>query len=147
MSSGFFSGKVIGSQYQPTKYEYKPVLNGGLYTGEPFQKDAPWGNYPAKPETGYLINQNLKSANPPPLATYHYPSANHRPGNNTPELPGIIECHGFYMINDDRKFSDDCITYCPADFSSQLQCNGEKPEKTINTPYCAGFSRKLQCNK
>jgi len=107
-------GKFQGYSYIPLTYEYKPKLNGGLYTGEPFLKDAPWGNFPIKPETGQYINQNLTSANPPPLAQYHYPSAEHRPGNNEPELPGIVKCpnYGFYAIEDERVFSKDCLTYC-----------------------------------
>jgi hypothetical protein len=108
------SSKLSAAPYIPIDYQYTPKLNGGLYVGEPFKKDAPWGNFPIKPETGSLINKNLKSANPPPLAQYHYPGAEHRPGNNTPELPGIVQCgdYGFYAINDDRVFSKDCLTYC-----------------------------------
>jgi hypothetical protein len=115
--------KLQGSQYIPLTYEYKPKVNGGLYTGEEFEKNAPWGNFPVKPETGAYINKNLLSANPPPLAQYHYPSAEHRPGNNTPELPGIVECpnYGFYAINDDRVFSKDCLTYC-ALFPKNTEC-------------------------
>lgn len=105
MSSGTYTGKLLGAPFRPVLYEYRPKLNGGLYTGEPFTKNAPWGNVPFKPETGSLLQEALPSANPPPLATFHYPSANHRPGNNTPDLPGIVECHGFYMINDTRTFS------------------------------------------
>jgi hypothetical protein len=106
--------KLSGAPYVPMVYEYKPKVNGGLYTGEPFIKDAPWGNVPSKPETGYMMQVNLKSANPPPLAQYHYPGAEQRPGNNTPELPGIVQCgeYGFYAINDDRPFSKDCLSYC-----------------------------------
>jgi hypothetical protein len=107
-------GKFQGYSYVPLTYKYQPKVNGGLYTGEAFEKDAPWGNFPVKPETGSYINKNLVSANPPPLAQYHYPSAEHRPGNNTPELPGIVKCnnYGFYAIEDDRVFSKDCLTYC-----------------------------------
>lgn len=109
--------------YIPLTYEYKPKLNGGLYTGEAFAQNAPWGNVPMMPETGSYINQLLKTANPPPLAQYHYPGAEQRPGNNTPQLPGIVQCanYGFYAIEDDRIFSDDCLTYCALN-PKQPQC-------------------------
>ena len=64
------------------------ALNGGLYTGEPFQKDAPWRNFPAVPDAGYLTHVNLRSAQPPPGATTQF-SAGLRPGNNEPRLPGV----------------------------------------------------------
>ena len=32
-------------------------VNGGLYTGEPFQGD--WGNRPFFPDQGYIANANL----------------------------------------------------------------------------------------
>ena len=107
-------GKLQGSVYIPLTYNYQPKLNGGLYTGTPFEKSAPWGNFPVKPETGTYINKNLLSANPPPLAKYHYPGAEQRPGNNTPDLPGVVKCgeYGFYAIEDDRIFSKDCLSYC-----------------------------------
>lgn len=117
-------GRLLqASPYVRLDYEYMPKLNGGLYTGEPFQKGAPWANVPMKPETGHYMNTLLKSANPPPLAQFHYPGADQRPGNNTPELPGIIQCanYGFYAIDDDRVFSKDCLTYC-ALAPQQPQC-------------------------
>jgi hypothetical protein len=64
-----------------------PSLNGGRYTGQPFQKDAPWGNFPALPDAGYLNTVALRSADPPPGAQYHIPGGGLRPGNNTPVLP------------------------------------------------------------
>lgn len=121
MSSGMYNGKIQGAPFRPFTYDYKPKLNGGLYTGEAFQQNAPWANIPFKPETGSLLQEALPSANPPPLAMFHYPSADHRPGNNTPELPGIVECHGFYMINDNRILSNDCSTHC-ATFPRQPTC-------------------------
>ena len=65
-----------------------PSLNGGLYTGEPFQQNAPWRNFPARPDTGNMIFNNLRSMNVPPEdALFHFPGGGIRPGNNTPELP------------------------------------------------------------
>lgn len=68
----------------------KPSHNGGLYTGEPFQPNAPWGNVPVVPDAGYMIHYNLRSANPPLEALYQYPGGI-RPGNNAQTMPGIIK--------------------------------------------------------
>jgi hypothetical protein len=65
-----------------------PSLNGGLFTGEPFAKGAPWGNVPVVPEGDYLTNVNLQSADPPPGATYQYVGSV-RLGNNHPRMPGV----------------------------------------------------------
>jgi hypothetical protein len=118
-------GKLNGLNYAPyesLKYEYKPTLNAGLFTGEPFYTDAPWRNFPSKPETSSLVNKNLLSANPPPGAQYHYPSANHRPGNNTPEVFGIENCKGFYLIKDETlQPKHDCYQRC-SHFPKNPQC-------------------------
>ena len=68
--------------------QYIPPLNGGLYTGEPFMKDAPWANVPQQPSTDYLTHVALKSANPPLDALFQYPG-NVRPGNNVQSMPGV----------------------------------------------------------
>lgn len=57
-----------------------PSLNGGLYTGEKFQKNAPWATVPVIPDSGYMLYHNLKTANPPEKARTQY--GNVRPGNN-----------------------------------------------------------------
>ena len=64
-----------------------PSLNGGLYTGEPFQRGAGWANVPATPDAGYLNLVNLQSAGPAPYGAFHLPGGGLRPGNNTPLLP------------------------------------------------------------
>jgi hypothetical protein len=66
-----------------------PSLNGGLYTGEPFQKGAAWANVPAAPDAGNY-NFNVLPASVPSMpvaAMYHLPGGGYRPGNNTPMLP------------------------------------------------------------
>lgn len=68
-----------------------PSLNGGLYTGEPFAKDAPYGNFPVTPTTDVFINHGIRSANPPPGATTQYPHQV-RLGNNPQTMPGV----GYY---------------------------------------------------
>jgi hypothetical protein len=65
----------------------KRALNGGLYTGEKFVEGAPWGNYPAVPDVDYMTHVNLRTANPPDAAVYHY-VGNTRPGNNYNALTG-----------------------------------------------------------
>jgi len=65
-----------------------PSLNGGLYTGKPFDKGAPWANIPVTPDSGVYVNKNLLSANPPPGANTQYPG-NIRPGNNMQTMPGV----------------------------------------------------------
>ncbi len=65
-----------------------PSLNGGLYTGEPFHKNAGHANVPIIPDTGYMIHYALRSADPPTEALYQYPDG-YRPGNNTPLMPGV----------------------------------------------------------
>ena len=65
-----------------------PKVNGGLYTGEPFAKNAPWGNIHIPPTTHHYINEGLRSANPPPGAITQYPHYV-RPGNNWQEMRGI----------------------------------------------------------
>jgi len=66
-----------------------PSHNGGLFTGEPFLPGAPWRNFPAVPDSYYLIHHNLRSADPPLDALYQYPGGNTRPGNNHTYFKGI----------------------------------------------------------
>lgn len=74
----------------------KPKLNGGLYTGEPFHKNAPWGNVPVTPDIEYMINTNLRSANPPIEALFQYPGTT-RIGNNHQSYHGLArpKTHNF----------------------------------------------------
>lgn len=69
-------------------YHLEPKLNGGLYTGEPFEKHAQWGVVPVIPDVDYMTHINLRSANPPVEAIYQYPG-NVRPGNNSQVMPGV----------------------------------------------------------
>ena len=89
-----------------------PSLNGGLYTGEPFLKGAPWGNVPVIPDVSYMTHVNLRSANPPLAAIYQYPG-NIRPGNNFQEMPGVSTI---------KKYNVQCST--PSEVSVQkCPCN------------------------
>ena len=88
------------SPYNYNGYGSPPELklNGGLYTGEPFQEGAPWANVPVVADIDYMIHQNLRSANPPPQALFQYPGTV-RPGNNFQAMTGIVkptaESYGF----------------------------------------------------
>jgi hypothetical protein len=63
-----------------------PSLNGGLYTGEPFRKGAPWANVPVIPDAGVIAFTNLPASSPYE-ARYMLPGGGLRPGNNTPLMP------------------------------------------------------------
>jgi hypothetical protein len=65
-------------------------LNGGLYTGEPFEEGAPWATVPVIPDAAYMTHQNLRSANPPVQALVQYPGGP-RPGNNEQTMPGVTQ--------------------------------------------------------
>lgn len=65
-----------------------PTLNGGLYTGTPFQAGAPWANVPVAPDAGFYNFGNLRGVESAPVAArYMVPGGGLRPGNNTPLLP------------------------------------------------------------
>lgn len=67
------------------------ALNGGLFTGEPFAKNAEYGNFPSEPTSAHQNHINLRSAKPPHLALYHM-QVGYRPGNNTDaEIPGVVD--------------------------------------------------------
>lgn len=64
------------------------ALNGGLYTGEAFLPGAPYANIPQIPDSGFLTNVALQTANPPPGATEQY-VVGLRPGNNRSAMKGL----------------------------------------------------------
>ena len=92
-----------------------PSLNGGLYTGEAFLKDAPWGNVPITPSTDVYIHQNLRSANPPKQAILQYPH-NIRLGNNHQDMRGIKRynpnTHAIQCPNVPKKVPCVCYDEC-----------------------------------
>ena len=73
-------------RWRINKQAPSPTHNAGLYSGPAF--NGPWGNIPVVPTTANLINNNLRSANPPPGATTQYPGTN-RLGNNYIAMPGV----------------------------------------------------------
>lgn len=124
------------SDYEFEKNGYTPVpppsLNGGLYSGEPFQKGAPWANVRATPDSTYLINQNLKIGNPAftPGSDLQYPAT--RKGNSYVKWTGLKRYegtnanHGPYNIycpsSEERPKSCDCSSICPGSTNPKL-CN------------------------
>jgi hypothetical protein len=84
------------------QYEYnqwspipEPKINGGLYTGEPFMKGAPWGNVQVRPTWAYMTNQNLRSSSIVPVSGLFQMPVNFRPGNSSDDLPmGIADFIG-----------------------------------------------------
>ena len=93
-NNNYFGNSSINfSNYDFDKIGYtkipEPKVNGGLYTGELFKPNAPYANIPAVPDSGYLINQSLRTADPPKQALTQYP--NIRPGNNMLGTPGITD--------------------------------------------------------
>jgi hypothetical protein len=81
----------------------RPGLNGGHYTGEPFEKNAPWGTVPVIPDTTFMIHYNLSSANPPPGANVQYIGYD-RPGNNKTYMLGVSPPHN--MAYNHMRFID-----------------------------------------
>lgn len=66
----------------------EPSLNGGLYSGKPFNETDAWRNFPATPDSGYYnFNVLMPSSDTPARAYYSLPGGGLRPGNNTPFIP------------------------------------------------------------
>jgi hypothetical protein len=87
---GFADYDFASTGYAPPP---PPSLNGGLYTGQPFQKDAPWGNVPVTPDATPMIHDNLRRGNTPPFqAIYQYPGT--RQGNSKVHWKGLHRYEG-----------------------------------------------------
>ena len=79
--------KTTKEMSSPTPPLPQPSLNGGLYTGTPFESNAAWRNRPVAPDAGYYNFGSLRDTPAPPAAMYMVPGGGLRPGNNTPLLP------------------------------------------------------------
>ena len=75
-----FRSSGINSSMKPS------APNGGLYGGPACLK--PWMPIPVTPTATNLIQNNLRSANPPPGATEQY-IGHIRKGNNYTSMPGV----------------------------------------------------------
>tara|TARA_Y200000002_G_C22456189_1_gene568418 strand:+ start:178 stop:687 length:510 start_codon:yes stop_codon:yes gene_type:complete len=73
-----------------------PVPNGGIYGGP--QAVGDYASIHVTPTATNLINNNLKSANPPPGATEQYPGTN-RLGNNYIAMPGVFWYSDTHPVN------------------------------------------------
>ena len=64
------------------------ALNGGLYTGQAFDKHSSWGNVPIVPETNNYITYGLSIGNTPPPGAQSQ-TINERGGSSShgPEEP------------------------------------------------------------
>jgi hypothetical protein len=102
----------------------KPSLNGGLFTGEEFHKDAPYRNFPQMPDSVYLHTKTLSSANPPPGSQHQFPDT-YRPGNNLPVT----------MFNGVFKFSDKHAIVCTTDPSRPINENYDQISLNKQFPY------------
>ena len=89
--------KLEFGEYNFDKYNYMPVpppsLNGGLYTGEPFKKDAPYRNFPVLPDASVYLQENLSNGtNAPNAAKFMYPAT--RVGNSYVDWKGLKKYSG-----------------------------------------------------
>jgi|UniRef100_A0A6C0J9I5 hypothetical protein len=73
-----------------------PVPNGGLFGGP--QAIGPYASIYVTPTATNLINNNLRSANPPPGATEQYIGTN-RMGNNYIPMPGVYWYNDTHPVN------------------------------------------------
>jgi hypothetical protein len=90
-------GKLEFTEYDFESQGYQPVpkpsLNGGLYTGEPFHPNAPYGNIHIDPDvTEYMYNNLRRGNKPPPNARLQYPAT--RSGNSYVEWRGLSRYEG-----------------------------------------------------
>ncbi len=85
----------------------RPILNGGLYTGEPFSEGAPWANVPVSPDVAYLIHKNLSTSKPPKAATTQYPGGI-REGNNYQVMPGVRYIPEYGILANDHPHGVTC---------------------------------------
>tara|TARA_Y100000385_G_scaffold291025_1_gene366767 strand:- start:45 stop:2879 length:2835 start_codon:yes stop_codon:yes gene_type:complete len=82
--------------------------------------NGPHCTIPVKPEVSNMINNNLKSANPPTEALTQYPGTD-RIGNNSIEMPGVSNYIGTPLNNG----------------SFNIKCTGQKGGVLISEP-CSG---------
>lgn len=82
--------------------------------------NGPHCTIPVKPEVSNMINNNLKSANPPPGALTQYPGTD-RIGNNSMQMPGVSNYIGTPLNNG----------------SFNIKCTGQKGGVLISEP-CSG---------
>lgn len=110
----------------------QPSLNGGLYTGEAFHRDAPYRNFPNQPDIVHLRSETLLSANPPPGATSQYTASELlRPGNHVAHnIPKSLYTHQLPRCNGPHSSSHTIHT---------ITCT--KPTPTIEEHKAVAYNR------
>lgn len=114
------------------------ALNGGLYTGERFEKNAEYANVPVLPFSSYWANENLRTAPNVPKQAFFQMQAGYRPGNNSdPMIPGMK------FIEGDFKTYGPINSYCVPSmcevksYKNDLtpSCHKGKCESKVILPY------------
>ena len=80
----------------PTERAPPQVPNAGLFGGPQAMGD--YASIHVIPTATNMINNNLRSANPPPGATEQYPGTN-RDGNNYVPMPGVYWLNDTHPVN------------------------------------------------
>jgi len=105
--------------------------HGGLFSGTPSYN--PWNAIPVTPTMTNYVQNNLRSANPPPGATQQYVGSN-RLGNNYVSMPGVYwhnpnnNMNGKYAIKTTHQADFTTFQYQPENYisaNSQLQLEPE----------------------
>ena len=118
--------KLNFANYEFEKFGYmqppKPSLNGGLYTGEEFHRDAKYRNFPITPDATQYIHSNLPN-DAPFKSRYMYPAT--RKGNSFVEWKGLTKYEGTSQNNGPYNIyclpcepvskKCDCSDLCPKD--------------------------------
>ena len=96
--------------------------HGGLFSGPPSYH--PWNAIPVTPTMTNYVQNNLRSANPPPGATQQYVGTN-RLGNNYVSMPGVYwhnptnHMNGKYAIKATHQADFTTFQYQPEAYLSQ----------------------------
>lgn len=102
--------------------------HGGLFSGPP--SNNPWNSIPVTPTMTNYVQNNLRSANPPPGATQQYIGSN-RLGNNYVSMPGVYwhnpeNMKGMYAIKTTHQSDFNGFQYQPVNYvSNNLQLQPE----------------------
>ena len=109
-----------------------PSLNGGLYSGEPFEKGAPWANVPMIPDATYMTHVALTYGNEvTPGSTVQYPAT--RPGNSYVDWVGLSPYEGTAINSGPHNI------FC-------APCDGDQKKQCYCEDICPNHQTRL-CNK
>ena len=105
--------------------------HGGLFSGPP--SNNPWNSISVTPTMTNYVQNNLRSANPPPGATQQYVGTS-RLGNNYVAMPGVYwhnpanHMNGKYAIKTTHQSDFTTFQYQPETYMSQ-----PKPEMPVES--------------